>query len=206
MARSTKFVAGFALEAAESFRLAGLESAPRQGIEPRSVVGDLVTGAVNLSFSLELYLKALALLTGRHPKPTHELDKLFDQLPGELQAAIEEAYLQHLQANPKDKSELGIQDFHVSPDPTELKDGDFIREKADPTLSSLLQEHSKAFQLWRYIHEMPEDLRFSYFFDFRAMNALLDSVKQFADQIAEAKGEVIEENAGPPPEDWGEKQ
>jgi len=84
--------------AADGFRQTGLLVSPRSAwARAGSALGDapleaLAVGAVNLSFALELYLKALLVYSGIAPLRSHRLRELFDGLPPHLQQRLHELY------------------------------------------------------------------------------------------------------------------
>lgn len=204
MTRSYQAAIGFAIEAAEGFRLAGLRSAPKRNAQQSaSPIAALTSSAVNLSLSLELFFKALILLSRIVPPRTHNLKDLFDQLPRETRSSIETLYGQFLDADPEEESDLTIMSFHYSADPQELLGRNFRADTANPDLETLLESHENTFMLWRYIHEIQDSMRSGYSYDFRSMNAAIKAASIHANEVARHFGLLITMQEGAPPENWG---
>jgi hypothetical protein len=202
---------GFAIESAQAFWRTALAVMPRaHDGEPHHNIGEgipqIVSGAVNLSLAAELSIKAALICIGAKPKRTHNLAKLYDQLPMKAQEFLSAEFDAYLDRNPEDECIFHSLTLSFSPDPQRL-----IREardrqqteKARSTLASVLRNHADTFQLWRYIHEMPESREATYGYDFRQMVCATDILRQFAVQLSEKRGFHLAIGKGTPPDDWG---
>jgi hypothetical protein len=68
----------------------GNEEAIREG---RKDKGGMVASAVNLAFSVELYLKALRIIHTLPPSRTHDLGQLYAELPRQTRQFLEREYV-----------------------------------------------------------------------------------------------------------------
>jgi len=111
--------------------------------------GDLVVCATNLSFALELYLKALLTHLDVPVAQSHDLRALYDELPESIRALIEDVYNSAL------LDEVRRMDGHTSvvfawgP----LEKPRFEDSKVWPILPDLLARSKDLFQSWRYAFE-----------------------------------------------------
>ena len=93
----------------------------------------IIPWSVNASFAVELYLKSLILIEGGSPSNTHNLQKLFEQLPRQRKANIAKRYKQPVKDSQK-KEQMRAMGF-----------------KTD--LYSELERSKDAFSLLRYYFE-----------------------------------------------------
>jgi HEPN domain-containing protein len=111
----------------------------------------LAPAAVNLSFSAELLLKGILLITSKKAIRGHNLETLFGELQQPLRTQIEERYNYYQKAD-KDDKEIGsyilsvAKATHKSPP-----------QKSDTSLKTFLKVHCKTFEIWRYLHEIGKD-------------------------------------------------
>lgn len=111
-------------------------------------VGDLVACVTNLSFAIELYLKAL-LIHSKLPVPkTHDLSILYDKLPDNLKKLIEDTYDICWR-----KEWLGRRaTITLAKGPPQIPPWD-DNSKRSTSLSDLLKRSKDLFESWRYIFE-----------------------------------------------------
>jgi hypothetical protein len=114
--------------------------------------GEVVGAATNLSFSLELYLKALLARLEIDYERTHNLARLYGALPGDERAHIEAVYDRLLsQVPPGSRGALTLAKGPAVPP-------DWGRYSRDPhDLASVLRRSGDAFGSWRYIFEFRPD-------------------------------------------------
>lgn len=122
--------------------------------------GELVAAVTNLSLAVELYLKALAMISAMKVKRSHDLLELFGVLPQSVQASIEAKYSEALKAIPAESAdaiELSITTTPFPPTPEEFAAAAAQRPSGDD-IRSVLRAEKDAFSSWRYIHEsnMPQ--------------------------------------------------
>jgi HEPN domain-containing protein len=139
----------------------GLNKSAQAAFERR---GELAAAATSLALAIELYLKALAIGFGKRPVKTHDLTKLFGELPSKLQNSIEAAYANFSVNMPQDVISAIEMFVTTTPyPPTETEETALRRQVGDcKTVRSLLENEKDAFQNWRYVYEpdMPSGVSF----------------------------------------------
>jgi HEPN domain-containing protein len=117
--------------------------------KPPSGLGELVCCVTNLSFSLELYLKALHAKLGEAYLQEHDLSKLYMSLPSEVRQAIERNYGEYVKSIPP-----GVHaSITVAKGPeASPKWRNYSKEPKD--LASVLNRSRDIFRSWRYIFEV----------------------------------------------------
>ena len=148
---------GLALQAAKAFLrqsrhitdgLSSDISRPPNEIARR--VGDLIASATALSLSTELSIKALLLFVGITPPATHNLFKLFNDLPIPIRTAIEKEY-DSRGATPRNRlSSLKIALWATPSARAALPESE-PEPKRD--ISAVLKRSEDAFCTWRYLYE-----------------------------------------------------
>ena len=112
--------------------------------------GGMIASAVNLAFAVELYLKGLRIIHKVPTRITHELDRLYLDLPADLRRTIEEEYGRVVVAQDQPLS-LGLS---ISPKGTTLAQRmDLPPPPTDHTLVAVLQRSRDVFEVWRYLYE-----------------------------------------------------
>jgi HEPN domain-containing protein len=132
----------------------------------------LAPAAVNFSFAVELFLKGLISMTTKKPIRGHHIKSLFLELPSEVRIKIEDRYKYQLHNN-KAQEYLSSYAIVVSIDNKSSRNDK--RDKSSTTILELLESHNKAFENWRYIHEIGE-VGYDYEFDFKLMDCFLKAV------------------------------
>jgi prevent-host-death family protein len=156
VAKKTR-LAHVALMSGEAFQRSAERLIPRiwelkegpSAIKMSDELGDLVVCATNLSFALELYLKALLTQLDVPVAQNHDLRALYDGLPQSVRALIEDVYNKAL------LDEVRRMDGHTSvmlawgpPEKPRFEDS-----KVWPILPDLLARSKDLFQSWRYAFE-----------------------------------------------------
>jgi hypothetical protein len=132
---------------ADPMRIVDIEEGTQPGPTPPAV-GDMVVAATNLAFAIELYIKAILVVSqievprGRNG---HDLEKLYERLPNHFKVLIEHFYDGTRRRDPWRRS---ITFALGGPEEPEWDD---LREPQD--LNALLTRSSDLFSSWRYIHE-----------------------------------------------------
>lgn len=135
----------------------GLEEAHEQNF------GNLVVCATNLSFALELYLKSLLALLGLQVPNTHDLLKLYNNLPSEIKSEIEERYERGRTTPSPVHASITVAKA-IRPETPKWSDNT-VESKA---LANVLERSKDMFKTWRYIFEgQPKEEGFhSYKFEY----------------------------------------
>jgi len=197
-----------ALESADGFRKTGLLVAPRSAHAKSkssldgSPLGELAVGAVNLSFALELYLKALLLHFSIKPIATHKLHKLYLEIPEDLRKHMSIVYAKALEVRIENESEFTISGFFHSSDPEHMEKKSSWADPSNPPLDTLLKAHEDAFYHWRYgVFEL-KTLELGYQFNFRAFATCVDVARDIAWSILKAKNGIPDREKRPNPSHW----
>lgn len=147
-----------ALRCAEAFQRSAEKCIPsipemeRGSLPPSSVpgrLGDLVVCATNLSFAIELYLKALLVQLNCSFKPCHDLHYLYSQMPGRVRATMESVYDAFGRKQLLAGALRSITLAKGAPDEPSWDD----YTKTSRGLPDLLKRSKDLFQSWRYIFE-----------------------------------------------------
>jgi hypothetical protein len=183
--------ATLALNAAKSFfGLAGIffEELLDDKADPHELLKDnkgrLIAASVNLAFAVELYLKASALTTTGRAKKTHDLVKLFRDLPKDVADSIERCYRYRIEHKAEKRDplvELWISTTEEDIPPGEQDKYRLNRLGGEDVVSLLIAER-KAFETWRYVfgekltQNRPMCIQFHYFRMAVLVNAIQDQI------------------------------
>jgi HEPN domain-containing protein len=146
-------------------------------------LGGLMASATNLALSVELYLKALRMATGRAPNRIHALDKLYADLPQDLRQSVEAAY----GARPKpalDGEAIAV-DLSIKrkDGPEEVRPPKTV--KPDHSLPLVLQRSSAVFETWRYLYESGELGKVNPRYEFHYLGVAADVLHEHADRVVQ---------------------
>jgi hypothetical protein len=155
------YSANTAVTAADAFRTHSkmfIDNLPKGSLDKASQfasrnLGELIASATTLTLALELYLKALRIITGFPAAETHHLWNLYKHLPVDLKKAIE---TQYNQLNMPQVGKLAALELEVSTEPFKDNTSDENEYKSNNFSNDLKSVHirsSDAFVTWRYIHE-----------------------------------------------------
>lgn len=158
--------ANLAINAAKSFfSLAGtfFQAIPAEPVAKMAYLkehkGMLIAATTNLAFSVELFLKAVAIKTRGRAKDGHKLIDRFKDLPADVQASIERCYRYRIQHDAHQK--FDVIEFGVSPADREPAEAERtarrLNHAAGVDVCSLLEAENDAFQIWRYFHEQAQN-------------------------------------------------
>lgn len=116
-------------------------------------IADVVVCATNLTFAIELYLKALLSHLELQVPKAHDLFSLYKTIPQPIRIIVEEVYESGCL---EDKSNLPSYSFTIA-----LGQNGGIPEwndgiKKSPCLPDLLERSKDLFQSWRYVCEINE--------------------------------------------------
>jgi hypothetical protein len=117
--------------------------------------GMLIAATTNLAFAVELYLKAISLLTTGAAKWGHDLLAKYEELLPQVRTSIEECYqfrIENDQAKKFPAVILGFAKQNKDPSQAEKDSIAPITPNGDDVVS-LLKAHKNAFDKWRYLHE-----------------------------------------------------
>jgi HEPN domain len=146
--------------------------------------GSLVAASTNLAFAVELYLKATAIATAGRAKKTHDLVKLFRDLPKDVSDSIERCYRYRF-ANRADRRDLLVEFWIAIAEeeiPVSERDRYRVNKLGGEDVTSLLMTERKAFETWRYVFGVrldegrPMCIQFHYFRMLFLINAIQDQI------------------------------
>jgi hypothetical protein len=122
--------------------------------QPKNI-GRLIVASTNLAFSIELYLKGLAMKTKGYAIAGHELVNLFNDLPVDIRDLIQQRY--HHRFIKRKKSNFRVIDFiistHNQPPSETNKMARILNVGDEANVCKVLAVEKDAFQKWRYVYE-----------------------------------------------------
>ena len=153
MSNPNSQIPDFLFQIAQGFYAVGLNCAT-DPFRDKDIKGlqRISTGAVNLSFASELFLKGLLLITSKRAITGHNLESLFNELKPELKNSIEQHFTNYLKEDKGDKS-LGSFTMSVSKAQKDSTPANSI----DETLLTFLRIHAETFKIWRYLYDIGKD-------------------------------------------------
>lgn len=124
--------------------------------------GQLIAAATNLVFSIELYFKSLTIKTGRPYINTHNLLKLFQNLPEKLQNSIQSGYEERMKQLSLPEGESIALEIWITKEKFEEKQFNKISSLKDPenSIIVLLENEQDAFRTWRYLYEFDKNEKY----------------------------------------------
>ena len=147
---------------------------PARNIEPEKAkqflldnFGHLIASATNMSFAIEIYLKAIISHLGTEHKNTHDLLKLFNSLPNKVRSKLESKF------NKSPKSHLGkVGCFHLHSN-IEPSNKEF-------DIKSILSTSKDAFVTWRYLYESTEgEVKDEAVYEFHSLEMFASILKEY---------------------------
>ncbi len=123
-------------------------------------MADVVVCATNLTFAIELYLKALLSHLELQVPKVHDLISLYKIIPQPIRTIVEEVYES---ACLEDKSNLPSYSFTLAKGPLEVPEWNDVSKKS-PLLADLLERSKDLFHSWRYVCEFNKPENDSYQF------------------------------------------
>ncbi|MBI2862013.1 MAG: hypothetical protein HYX89_04255 [Chloroflexi bacterium] len=141
---------------------------------PSRELGELVSSATNLALALEIYLKTLRAQLGMPVPRTHDLSKLYDDLPDAVRTEIEAEYdMASRSLRRGDRVAITVAKGprttpHWQP-----------YGKDRQGLAGLLKRSRHVFESWRYIYEFePQDSGYQFHeFEYRLLVLACEAVK-----------------------------
>ena len=125
------------------------------GHDPIDFIGRYQAAPILWALGIEIALKAWVCQNSKGNRPKgHDLLELFDELDGETQHLLEEAWIR---GRGKGTADDPIPEIAM---PRRVLEAKTLRELTEFRLSSLrelLEEHRKVFVNWRYLHERPRE-------------------------------------------------
>ena len=187
--------ANTALTAADAFRVQSkvfIDSLPKGNLDEAAQfaihnLGGLIASATTLALALELYLKALRIVTGFPASEVHHLWSLYKHLPTELKKVIE---TQYNQLNIPQVGKLAVLELEVSTEPfnniSDENEGKSNNLSND--IKSVLIRSSDAFITWRYIHEGAKKGEYvKYDYEFYRLELICDITRTHLTTILQTK-------------------
>ena len=156
-----QYDAGTALVAADAFYTHSRSFIPEIGPDINVAhqkaaqnLGGLIASATMLALAVELYLKAIRIVTGLSVSETHDLWSLYKSLPQNLKISIEALFGALLPRDTSKTAELEVAVW-VGKAPSHSPDGwdEKSPHSKDVSVKAVLRRSSNAFITWRYLHE-----------------------------------------------------
>lgn len=184
MSKDYSYNAEFALQTADSFlRLGAATERWWKLNQDDETPTDIIPTIVNISLSIELFLKSLIILTKEKPQNTHKFWELYRDLPLEIKDKVKEFYEKNLEKDPKESSFYSSYTITATRGDKKSNDNNEEESDANPDLKELFKTHKNAFINWRYLHELP-DSGYERKFNIRAMVAAGKAMRKVAKDIA----------------------
>ncbi|WP_430426737.1 hypothetical protein [Maribacter litoralis] len=126
------------------------------------------------SFSTELLLKLLIqIISKKAIDSEHKLEKLFNKLPAEFKAEIEEIYQQKKKLENKKLKPIKVSFNSNFGNKENIKNENNI---TDLSITELLKIHNESFVKWRYLYEIKGNEHYYFEFNFKLMDDFINSV------------------------------
>ena len=175
----------YAFAMAEGFYKVGIAEAKSMPPTSTTPIEDLMSSvcpaAVNLAFSLELYLKTIFMLTNNKAKTGHELWEIFVALPASMQQHLKDDYARGYAREAQELRGMYINTFISNEEePTPIVDFSSSKD-----LETLLKEHNMMFVEFRYMYE-PIVGGYEYRVDFNPLNIGCKIMQHLIKQMIEA--------------------
>lgn len=124
-------------------------------------LADLFVSATNLALSIELFLKCLSMILNKKYIESHNLDKLYYEIPLIFRTdSIEKHY----------KDEGGLKKYHsidIQAKKNQAPSKGMSKKKPNLEVRKVLARNQNAFVTWRYLFDMKEknmiELKFEYY-------------------------------------------
>ena len=136
----------FVTHAAYDFSLAGQRAAAN--------IGAMVASATNLVLAIEVYLKALLWYHGVSAPKTHELPKLFGDLPPDVRRTVGSVYERLRKSEAAETAATAEFAVHIA-NPSEGKPNFARSAQRGFDIQAVLQRNASAFVIWRYLFTHP---------------------------------------------------
>ena len=124
-------------------------------VEAAKDAGSMIASAVNVAFSIELYLKALRILRNQRPNRTHDLSALYMELPTEVRESIEAEYETVPKPDPVGPA-IALQVQIAHKDASAQDRASSMKGPIDHSLPAVLQRSRAVFETWRYLLDQGE--------------------------------------------------
>lgn len=179
----------FAMNTAEGFYQVGL-SVAKHLENDKSYFGfiGIMPAVVNFSLSSELFLKSVHMLYRNNCPAGHNIWGLYKNLPENLKVLISERYGLNLKARSQDRDELSSYKIILKRARQDSEEEGKGEDDSNPSIKALLLEHNNAFEVWRYLHEVPSPDGYEYKYDFKSMNAFILAVRAVAFDKTKERG------------------
>lgn len=145
--------------------------------------GGMIASATNLAFAIELYMKALRILNQLGPMRTHDLAKLYMNLPEELRQAIKATYDA---AQKKLDPSQPARALTVTISHRDAPQEDRVRiptSMFDASLRAVLERSRALFDEWRYLYDQGEPGKVKQvYYEYQWLEAAADALRQHVTQ------------------------
>jgi len=169
------FIPKFTIDLAEGFYQVGFQLAKFIHKEQsyNGFVG-IAPAVVNFNLAAELYIKSIFAIQFKRRILGHSLFKLYKELPIIVKNQLE---INYKELKKTQKKELTSFRIRITP-ANDNTDGP-NEPKAYNTISDLLLNHQDAFEKWRYLHEIGDNNKIEYEYDFHSMDCFINAIKTY---------------------------
>lgn len=186
MAKMKKHDIDMAIKAAEGFRELSKVFTNKLGNDLNKArdialndLGGMIASSTNLSFAIELYIKAVIGELQIQIPEHHDLLSLYEVLPSNLRKEIEKNYNKG-RDDQKAKYPTLVSEIHLALSSSEISDEELEEwddnnpKDIEHSIESMLTKHKNMFVTWRYIYEVESDDLIVYYYPYSYLDLLCE--------------------------------
>lgn len=169
------FLPKFLIDLAEGFYQVGYQLAKfiHQEKSYNGFVG-IAPAVVNFNLAAELYIKSIIAIQFKRRILGHNLIKLYKELPASVKRQLEKNYTELKETRKKELTR-----FRVVITRADINTDSPNEPMVYNSISELLLNHQDAFEKWRYLHEIGNNDKIDYEYDFHSMDCFINAIKDY---------------------------